>query len=56
VLQGGTTLGKDFFQVAFAMDDPQHQYFFGSHKAIENNIRAHGKTAVIRPDFIALPP
>ena len=55
VLQLGTTLGKDFLHVAFAVDDPQHKYFFGCHKAIENNIRVHGKAAITRPDFIAPP-
>ncbi len=55
VLQRGTTLGKDFLHVAFAVDNPQHQYFFGCHEAIENDIRAQGKAAVTRPDFIALP-
>ena len=55
VLQLGTTLGKDFLHFAFAVDDPQHKYFFGCHKAIENNIRAYGKAAITGPDFIALP-
>jgi hypothetical protein len=56
IIKGRTSPGKDFFPVAFAVDDPQHQYFFGRHKAIENNIRAHRKAAITRPDFIAPPP